>query len=58
MTMKPDGEGFRIKAEVRDNQALYRWILGHGQRDRNPAAQRRCAKSIAETVRAAAHRYT
>ena len=53
MTLKPDGEGFRIKAEVRENQALYRWILGHGKAIEilRPTSLR---KSIAETVRDAA----
>jgi predicted DNA-binding transcriptional regulator YafY len=56
MTLKPDGDGFRIKAEVRENQALYRWILGHGKAIEilRPSSLR---KSIADTVRAAASHY-
>jgi predicted DNA-binding transcriptional regulator YafY len=56
MTMKSDGAGFRIKAEVRENQALYRWILGHGKAIEilRPTSLR---KSIADTVRAAADHY-
>jgi predicted DNA-binding transcriptional regulator YafY len=56
MTLKPDGDGFRIKADVRENQALYRWILGHGKAIEilRPTALR---KSIADTVRAAADHY-
>jgi len=57
MTLKPDGDGFRIKAEVRENQALYRWILGHGKAIEilRPSSLR---ESIAKTVRAAASQYT
>jgi predicted DNA-binding transcriptional regulator YafY len=56
MSMKPDGAEFRIKAEVRENQALYRWILGHGKAIEilRPTSLR---KSIADTVRAAADHY-
>jgi predicted DNA-binding transcriptional regulator YafY len=56
MTMTPDGEVFRIKAELRENQALYRWILGHGKAIEvlRPTSLR---KSIADTVRAAASHY-
>jgi predicted DNA-binding transcriptional regulator YafY len=56
MTLKPDDTGFRIKAEVRDNLALRRWILGHGKAIEvlRPTSLR---KAIAETVRAAAGQY-
>jgi predicted DNA-binding transcriptional regulator YafY len=56
MTMKPDGAGFRIKAEVRENQALYRWILGHGQAI-EILRPTRLRKSIAATVRATGKQY-
>ena len=56
MTMKTDGDGFRIKAELRENQALYRWILGHGKAIEilRPSS---LGESIAKTVRAAANHY-
>jgi predicted DNA-binding transcriptional regulator YafY len=57
MTLKEEVTGSaRITATVRDNQALHRWILGHGAAIEilGPNALR---EMIATTVRAAANHY-
>lgn len=56
MAIGRDGDGFRIKAEVRDNLALHRWILGHGDAI-EVLAPESLRDAIAKTVRAAAERY-
>lgn len=54
MTIARDGDGFRIQAEVRDNLALHRWILGHGDAIEvlGPAELRKDIASVAAQMAA------